>query len=51
VEAKLGADGSVVREPAPEKSHDEKVLAPVRRAFQPTGGIRVLSGNLGHAII
>jgi len=51
VEAKLGADGSVVREPAPEKSHDEKVLAPVRQAFQPTGGIRVLSGNLGHAIV
>jgi phosphogluconate dehydratase len=51
VEAKLGADGSVVREPAPAKSHDEKVLAPVRKAFQPSGGIRVLSGNLGHAIV
>jgi phosphogluconate dehydratase len=51
VEAKLGADGSVVREPAPAKSHDEKVLAPMRQAFQPSGGIRVLSGNLGHAII
>jgi phosphogluconate dehydratase len=51
VEAKLGADGSVIREPAPEESHDEKVLAPMRKAFQPSGGIRVLSGNLGHAII
>ena len=51
VEAKLGADGSVLREPAPEKSHDEKVLAPMPKAFQPSGGIRVLSGNLGHAII
>jgi phosphogluconate dehydratase len=51
VEAKLGADGSVVREPAPAKSLDEKVLASVPKAFQPTGGIRVLSGNLGHAII
>ena len=28
VEAKLGADGGVVREPAPQKSGDEKVLAP-----------------------
>ena len=28
IEAKLGADGSVVREPAPQKSGDEKVLAP-----------------------
>jgi phosphogluconate dehydratase len=51
VEAKLGADGGVVREPAPEKSGDEKVLAPFPKAFQPTGGLRVLSGNLGHAII
>ncbi|MEP9385960.1 phosphogluconate dehydratase [Mesorhizobium sp. KR9-304] len=51
IEAKLGADGSVVREPAPQKSGDEKVLAPFLRAFQPTGGLKVLSGNLGHAII
>jgi phosphogluconate dehydratase len=51
IEAKLGTDGSVVREPAPEKSGDEKVLAPFPKAFQPTGGLKVLSGNLGHAII
>jgi len=51
VEAKLGADGSVVREPAPAVSHDEKVLAPVSKAFQATGGLKVLTGNLGHAII
>jgi phosphogluconate dehydratase len=51
IEAKLGADGGVVREPAPEKSGDEKVLAPFPKAFQPTGGLKVLSGNLGHAII
>ncbi|WP_457935528.1 phosphogluconate dehydratase [Mesorhizobium sp. 10J20-29] len=51
VEAKLGADGSVEREPAPAKSGDEKVLAPFPKAFQPTGGLKVLSGNLGHAII
>ncbi|MGE0282631.1 MAG: phosphogluconate dehydratase [Rhizobiaceae bacterium] len=51
VEAKLGADGSVVREPAPKISGDEKVLAPAPKAFQSTGGLKVLSGNLGHAII
>ncbi|WP_159593474.1 phosphogluconate dehydratase [Chelativorans xinjiangense] len=51
VEAKLGADGTVAREPAPALSGNEKVLAPVAKAFQPTGGIRVLKGNLGQAII
>ncbi|TGV83769.1 phosphogluconate dehydratase, partial [Mesorhizobium sp. M2D.F.Ca.ET.145.01.1.1] len=51
VEAKLGADGSVVREASPRASGDEKVLAPFNKAFQPTGGLKVLSGNLGHAVI
>ena len=51
VEAKLAADGTVAREPAPAKSGDEKVLAPFPKAFQPTGGLKVLTGNLGHAII
>ena len=51
VEATLGADGAVVREPAPATSGDEKVLAPYAKAFQPTGGLKVLSGNLGHAVI
>ncbi|UVK38698.1 phosphogluconate dehydratase [Mesorhizobium sp. AR10] len=51
VEAKLGADGGVVREASPRTSGDEKVLAPFKKAFQPTGGLKVLSGNLGHAVI
>ncbi|TIQ61433.1 MAG: phosphogluconate dehydratase, partial [Mesorhizobium sp.] len=34
VEARLGDDGSVVREAAPAISGDEKVLAPVKKAFQ-----------------
>ena len=51
VEAKLGADGAVARAPAPHDSGDEKVLAPYPKAFQPTGGLRVLTGNLGHAIV
>jgi phosphogluconate dehydratase len=51
IEAKLGADGSVERQPAPKASGDDRVLAPYAKAFQPTGGLKVLSGNLGHAII
>ncbi len=51
VEAKLGGDGSVTRVPAVAVSGDEKVLAPATKAFQPNGGLKVLSGNLGKAII
>jgi len=51
VEAKLGPDGSVVREPAPAVSGDERVLAPYTKAFQPNGGLKMLEGNLGHAVI
>jgi len=51
IEAKLGDDGSVVREPAPKASGDDKVLATAAQPFQPTGGLKVLTGNLGHAII
>ncbi len=51
VEAKLGANGQVVREAAARESGDAKVLAPAATPFQPTGGLKVLSGNLGHAVI
>ncbi|MBZ9976726.1 phosphogluconate dehydratase [Mesorhizobium sp. BR-1-1-10] len=51
VEAKLGADGAVLREASPRASGDEKVLAPFNKAFQATGGLKVLVGNLGHAVI
>ena len=51
VEAYLAEDGTVARRPAPEKSGDEKVLAPYPKAFQPNGGIRLLAGNIGSAII
>ncbi|MEQ1937374.1 phosphogluconate dehydratase [Mesorhizobium sp. CN5-321] len=51
VEAKLGANSAVARAPAPRESGDEKVLAPYSKAFQPTGGLRVLTGNLGHAVV
>jgi phosphogluconate dehydratase len=51
IEAKLAPDGTVAREPAPKKSSDEKVLATSANPFQSTGGLKVLTGNLGHAII
>jgi phosphogluconate dehydratase len=51
VEAKLGADGNVTREAAPKLSGDEKVLAPFAKAFQSNGGLKMLSGNIGHAVI
>jgi phosphogluconate dehydratase len=51
VEAKLDEAGAVVREPAPSASGDEKVLVPATRPFQATGGLQVLHGNLGHAVI
>ncbi len=51
IEPKLAEDGTVLREPALRESANEKVLAPYARPFQPTGGLKVLGGNLGHAII
>ena len=51
VEAGLSADGSVARRPAPAESGDDKVLAKHDKAFQPTGGLKMLTGNLGHAVI
>ncbi|MDS1138656.1 phosphogluconate dehydratase [Nitratireductor indicus] len=51
VEAKLAGNGMVTRTPAPRESGSDKVLAPAAKPFQPTGGIRVLSGNLGKSII
>lgn len=51
VEAGLGEDGSVLRKSAPATSGNPKIVAPVKDAFQPTGGLRVLTGNLGSAII
>jgi len=51
VEARLGADGSVVRQPAPKESGDAKVLTTADKPFQPTGGLKVLDGNLGRAVI
>ncbi len=51
VEARLDETGNVVRDAAPEKSGDENVLAPFAKAFSPNGGLKVLTGNLGKAVI
>ena len=51
IEPHLGADGEVRWRPAPEKSGDPSVLRAADDPFQPTGGLRVLEGPLGRAVI
>ncbi len=51
VDAQLGDNGAVVRQPSPEKSHDPKVLASIETPFQANGGLKMLRGNLGKAVI
>lgn len=51
IEPRLSDGGAVRREPAPIVSHDPKVLANVEHPFQHTGGLKMLSGNLGSAVI
>ncbi len=51
IDVKLGENGTVAREPAPEASADPKVLAAIEAPFQPTGGLKMLTGNIGHAVI
>ena len=47
----LGADGTLVFEPAEPESGDRDVLRPADDPFQPDGGLRVLQGSLGHGVI
>jgi phosphogluconate dehydratase len=51
IDVKLGENGTVLREPAPDVSHDPKVLATIDKPFQATGGLKMLTGNLGKAVI
>jgi phosphogluconate dehydratase len=51
VEPALGADGALIWREAAEKSHDEAVLRSGETPFQATGGLRVLEGPLGRAVI
>ena len=50
-EAKLGADGGLVYDDAVKHSQDESVLRGMANPFQPTGGLNVLTGNLGTSVI
>ncbi|WP_137132492.1 phosphogluconate dehydratase [Rhizobium sp. FY34] len=51
VEAKLDDNGAVMRQPSPEVSGDAKVLATSDKPFQTNGGLKMLHGNLGKAVI
>ncbi|GAA5100225.1 hypothetical protein GCM10023260_11850 [Bartonella acomydis] len=51
IDVKFDSDGRIVRDPAVKQSGNHKVLAGWRKPFQPDGGIRVLLGDLGTAII
>ncbi|ORE95032.1 phosphogluconate dehydratase [Aurantimonas sp. 22II-16-19i] len=52
IEAKLSSDGEqVVRHDAPKESGDPKVLTTSDKPFSSNGGLRMLKGNLGKAVI
>ncbi|MBO0733449.1 MAG: phosphogluconate dehydratase [Methylocapsa sp.] len=44
-------EGRLAFRPAPAQSRDEAVLRPAERPFCPDGGLKVLDGNLGRAVI
>lgn len=44
-------DGELVWRDGPSKSHDKEVFATVSEPFKPDGGLSVLGGNLGRAVI
>jgi phosphogluconate dehydratase len=50
-EARLAEDGTAHWVPAAAVSGDEKVLRGAANPFQPTGGLRVLDGDLGRAVV
>ena len=51
VEPKLGREGTLEWRGAATISHDDKVLRGCEYPFQATGGLNVLEGPLGHAVI
>ena len=50
-EPKLDAAGGLSWSDSAKQSADTKVLQGVKNAFQPTGGLNVLKGNIGTAVI
>ena len=51
IDPKLADDGTVHREPAAEVSADPKVLTTIDKPFQANGGLKMLTGNIGKAVI
>jgi len=51
IDAQLSDEGTVVRQPAPAKSADPKVLSGIDAPFQSNGGLKMLTGNIGKAVI
>ncbi|MDI7863448.1 phosphogluconate dehydratase [Rhizobiaceae bacterium n13] len=51
IEPRLGENGAVVREEAADESADPKVLTTVDKPFQSNGGLKMLTGNVGKAVI
>ena len=51
IEPHLDGGGEVRWRPAPDKTGDPSVLRGMDDPFQPTGGLRVLEGPLGRAVI
>jgi phosphogluconate dehydratase len=47
----LDDTGALAWRPGPEQSLDRDVLRPVDDPFQPEGGLKLLDGNLGRAVI
>ena len=46
-----GPQGQVLRVPVDTRSGDEQVLRPASTPFSDTGGLKLLTGNLGRAVI
>jgi phosphogluconate dehydratase len=44
-------DGGLTWRPAPATTLDRSVLRPVREPFSPEGGLRIVTGNLGRAVV
>jgi len=47
----LDASGALTFAPSPAEPGDDTVVRPISRPFQPTGGLELLQGNLGRAVI
>jgi phosphogluconate dehydratase len=50
-EPKLGEDGEIHWQPGAGESLDSDIVRPAETPFQPSGGLKLLRGNLGAAVI